>query len=245
MKKSPEETAQKIVADKFSDAEVVFLAGSVMRGEGTEFSDLDMVVVYKKLDYGYRFSFIYDEWPVEALVHDEETLAYFFEDDRSQACPALAQMITESKVFPADNALSAKLKTRAKAIIDAGPPKWTEMDIYRARYTITDLIDDIRAPRNQSEAFGTGAQLYENIANFYFRSQNEWTADGKTLDRLLKKNNPELAKRYEDAFAALYTSCNPSKVIALAEDVLEPHGGFLFDGYHLDAPPEWKIKPEY
>lgn len=38
--------ASQILVEKFTGAEVVFLAGSIIRGEGTATSDLDLVVVY-------------------------------------------------------------------------------------------------------------------------------------------------------------------------------------------------------
>jgi predicted nucleotidyltransferase len=40
---------------KFPDAQVIFLAGSYVRGEGTPASDLDLVVLYNNLPNAYRF----------------------------------------------------------------------------------------------------------------------------------------------------------------------------------------------
>lgn len=69
-KPTPEETALKIYREKFSDAKVIFLAGSVMRGEGTDFSDLDIVIVYESIEAAFRDSFSFDSWPIEVFVHD-------------------------------------------------------------------------------------------------------------------------------------------------------------------------------
>jgi DNA-binding beta-propeller fold protein YncE len=54
----------------FADAQVILLAGSVIRGEGTRSSDIDIVVIHKKLSAPY--SFVYEGWPVEAFVHDPD-----------------------------------------------------------------------------------------------------------------------------------------------------------------------------
>ena len=45
-----------------------------------------------------------------------------------------------------------------------------------------------------------------------------------------------------DAFAAMLAARRlyPDAVIALAEELLQADGGLLFDGYRLDAPPEWR-----
>ena len=69
-RKDPRATAAEVVAEKYPEARVAFLAGSVTRGEGTQTSDLDLVVIYNKLPQAYRESFVSGGWPIEAFVHD-------------------------------------------------------------------------------------------------------------------------------------------------------------------------------
>jgi hypothetical protein len=49
--------------------------------------------------------------------------------------------------------------------------------------------------------------------------------------------------RFAGAFERLFQQADQSAVISLAEEVLRPNGGFLFDGYRGDAPAEWR-KPD-
>lgn len=42
---------QAIQGERFPDSEVIFLAGSLVRNEGTSTSDLDLVVLYKNLQH--------------------------------------------------------------------------------------------------------------------------------------------------------------------------------------------------
>ena len=58
-------------------------------------SDLDLVVVFQKLENAYRESSRFDNWPVEAFVHDSETLNYFFQMDRVSGVPSLPNMVNE------------------------------------------------------------------------------------------------------------------------------------------------------
>src|SRR4051812_42802643 len=115
---SPLETANALFKDKYPDAKVAFLAGSVIRGEDTEFSDLDIVVVYEKLERAYRDSFIYDGWPVEVFVQDPETIKYFFEEvDGHSGVPSLPNMVAEGLEIPRPNEFSKAIKAEAKKII--------------------------------------------------------------------------------------------------------------------------------
>ncbi|HEY2852428.1 MAG TPA: nucleotidyltransferase domain-containing protein [Gemmatimonadaceae bacterium] len=87
------DVANAIRSDRYQHADAVFAAGSIVRGEGTAFSDLDLVVVYAQLPCAYRESFGFGGYRVEAFVHDPATLEYFFlEIDRPSGVPALPQM---------------------------------------------------------------------------------------------------------------------------------------------------------
>lgn len=56
--------------DDNPSAAISFLAGSVIRGEQTATSDLDIVVVFDELPNVYRESLGWDEWAVEVFVRD-------------------------------------------------------------------------------------------------------------------------------------------------------------------------------
>lgn len=73
-------------------------------------SDLDLVVVYQRIDAAFRESFVYAGWPVETFVHDPETLRYFFMHvDRPSGVPSLAHMISTGMPLP-DTTDSAGLR---------------------------------------------------------------------------------------------------------------------------------------
>lgn len=237
----PAEAAHKIYRERYSGAHVMFLAGSVLRGEGTPSSDLDIVVVFDRLPHAYRESFFYETWPVEAFIHDPETINYFFSEvDRPSGHPALAQMVLEGVEIPAASEFSGSLKRSAAALLEAGPPPLDEEALRKAGCFITDVVDDIRHPRTREELFASGARLYEVMADFYFRSRNLWSAKGKTIPRRLRQVDEAFYTRFCGAFDALFIEARPQPVIALAEELLRPHGGFMFDGQRFDASLEWR-----
>ena len=86
------------------------------------------------------------------------------------------------------------------------------------------------------------SQLYSVLANFYFRSKGLWSAKGKTIPRRLKKVDAEFAAKFLSAFDAAYRDGRPDDIVSLASDLLANHDGFLFEGYRVDAPPEWRKK---
>lgn len=226
---------------RYPDAAVVLAAGSLVRGEGTAYSDLDLVVIFEHVEGAYRESFREADLPVEAFVHDPETVHYFLVDvDRPSGIPSLAQMILDGVELPVATPLSRSVKDLAGRVMAEGPPQLAADDVRRLRYAITDMVDDLRAPRSEQELTATAADLYSALANYYLRTQGRWSAKGKAIPRVLGHVDPGLAARFTAAFESLSRGAGTVEVITLAEDILRPEGGFLFDGFRLDAPATWR-----
>jgi hypothetical protein len=229
------EAARGVWRERYAGARVMFVGGSVVRGEATPASDLDVVVVFKRLPNAYREAFVYEGWPVEAFVHDAETLARFFESDRARGVPALMNMVLEGLEVPEASEFSAALKRRAAEIVEAGPPAWDAEELTLRRYRLTDWVDDLRFPRSHEELFATGAALYQDAADFYFRTRGLWSAHSKTIPRRLRATDAAFAERFLRAFDALFTERRNAPAVALVGELLEPFGGFLFDGFRQEA----------
>jgi hypothetical protein len=233
----PVEAARRIFRERYEGARVLFLAGSVMRGEATPMSDLDIVVVYDELPNAYREAFTCEGWPVEAFVHDAESVGRYFESDRRRGLPAMMSMVMEGIEIPETSDLSAELKRRASEIFEAGPPPLGEDELHLRRYRLTDWVDDIRHPRSPEELVATGAYLYGDAADFFFRSRNLWSSHSKTIPRRLREADAAFAETFCRAFDALFVEKNSAPAIALVAELLTPFGGLLFDGFRRDAPP--------
>ena len=232
---SPVEAARGVWRERYAGARVIFLAGSVMRGEATETSDLDIVVVFESLPNAYREAFTFGGWPVEVFVHDTETLRRFFDADRRRGLPALMRMVIEGTEVPEACELSAELKRTASEVYEAGPPQLDADEMRLRRYRLTDWVDDIRFPRSDEELVASGASLYQDAADFFFRSRGLWSAHSKTIPRRLRETDAGFAERFRAAFDALFTEKRSAPAVALVEELLAPFGGPLFDGFRMDA----------
>jgi hypothetical protein len=104
---SPQDVTDRLFRTRFSDARALFCAGSVVRGEGTAHSDLDIVVVYDRVPNAWRESLVWEGWPVELFVHDPETLAYYVAEDVAGGRPCLAQMLASFQLSAFSFQLSA------------------------------------------------------------------------------------------------------------------------------------------
>ena len=239
-KKDPVEVAGNILREKYPQALFAFAGGSFNHGEATAYSDIDLVVVFETLPHGWRESFTFEDWPVEAFVHDPQTLRYFFQRDVESGACILPTMVSEGPVVPNDHSLATEFKNQALEIIRTGPAAWDEQTIEEKRYQITNLVDDLRAPRSHIEAAATIGAIHEKLAEFYLRTNGRWWAGDKHIPRKLTKADPALAARWSEIFLKALAG-ERQLLLALTEEMLAPHGGLLFDGYKLPAPADWRL----
>jgi len=245
MRNEPLSTIQKLIKERYVESKAVFWAGSVAANQGTDSSDLDLVIVFESLPNAYRESFIYDGWPIDAFIHDLDTLQYFCNKlEANDGRPALINMIFNGREILESNWFLEEVKQIAKNAGDSGPDEWSQDQIDKERFLITDILDDIKSPKNKEEQIISAVHLFEPLLQFYFRAQKKWTASGKSLMRLFKQENPELVEEWTTAFEILIQTGDASGIENAVTKILTPHGGFFWDGFRSDAPTEWKALDE-
>lgn len=234
------QSALEIAQGRYPDAKAILLSGSVLRGHDTPYSDLDIVVLYDKLPHAKRESFYHNTWPVEAFINDTETIRYFCEEfDLKSFEPIMPTMLIESILICGDESLVKTLREYAENLIKNGPKPLTEEEYRRLRYAITDTIDDLRQPKGSAEMQASASVLYGQLANYFFRSRNLWCARSKTIPRKMREADSVFAEKFISSFNKLFAG-DSSEVIQLSEQLLSPFGGFLFDGYSLEAPSSFR-----
>ncbi len=238
------ETARNALKKLYPRYECAFVAGSMLRGEETAASDIDIVVIYDdEFEEIHRNSVVENGWPIEFFVHNRNANDYFMEKDRQRGMCIMMNMVANGISLPGETDISKERQAKAKAIIEAGPPTLSDAEIEDRRYFITDGIDDLDDNRPALERFGTLCNLYNQLGDFYLRSRRLWSGQGKSLGRLIRLTDPNFAKDFEEAFATGFQG-DFSKIIPLAESILSPHGGRCFAGYERPASKEWKdFKP--
>lgn len=240
-KKPVLQTIEKLIRERYNNAKAVFWAGSVSRGEGSDFSDLDLVIVFESVTHAYREALIYDNWPIDAFIHDRDTLKYFFNRlEKDDGRPALITMILNGREVLGNIDFIKNIKKLAQDAFSAGPATWEKSQIDKQRFLITDILDDIKFSKNRVEQMVSAARILELLMHFYFRAQKKWAASGKAMVGYLKEDNPELAVAFEQSIENVFQRGDATLLESIVKQILRPHGGLLWDGFRLDAPKSWK-----
>ena len=229
------EVARKCLSTRFSGASHLFVAGSIMRGEGNEFSDIDLIVVFPRLPRAWRESFVLEGFPIEAFVHDAETLAYFIEQDIKSGAPIIVHMVANGVIVGDDLEPARAMQQQARSVLENGPSPLSGEPYDSMRYFLSDLADDLRAERPVNEVAALSAQAYPRLIDLILLGRRQWTGKGKWGPRLLHRFDPSLAETASKAFADAVRG-NKAGLLSLIDQELARHGGVYFDGYRVDAP---------
>lgn len=231
-KLNPFEAAKQFVNEQFPHCEGALLAGSVVRGEATETSDLDLVIFDQQYHSSYRESLIDFGWNIEVFVHNLTSYKEYFSSDCERARPSMPRMVAEGLVLKDKGAIGS-IKAEAKELLDNGPKEWSPEIITTKRYFITDTLDDFIGCNNRAEEIFIANALAELVSEFVLRTNKQWIGASKWVVRSLRHYDVEFTNCFVEAFDEFYKNSDKYKIIQLVEKVLQPHGGRLFEGFSL------------
>ncbi|PDT00737.1 nucleotidyltransferase [Rhizobium chutanense] len=229
--------ARLCLASRYAGAAFTYVSGSIMRGEGTAFSDIDLVVVFPSLDRAWRESFTEDGFPVEAFVHDPQTLAHYLHADADSGYAIMVNMVATGSIVGPDIERARLIQAKAAEVLAVGPKPLDGPNYDMLRYQVTDLADDLRGARPPGEIAAIAAALYQKLADLILLGRGVWAGRGKWAPRLMKKLDARLAAEFDVAFR-LAVQGDGARFLALADRELALHGGRCFDGFRQDAPLE-------
>ncbi|MFG1710081.1 cupin domain-containing protein [Nonomuraea sp. M3C6] len=228
----PVSAARGLVEEMFPGALYAFVGGSVLTERRTSTSDLDVVVVLDGLATPYRESLRWREWPVELFVHSETSLHAYLDKDFDRRQPSLARMCAEGAVLTdRTGGRASDLQSALSERLAAGPGGLTPGQAERARYALSDLLDDLSGTTDPGEQAFIRWEVVQATARTALGVGRRWQGSGKWLLRELRAHDPVLADELLSAHE------DPVRLAAVASDVLERAGGRLWEGYRAEGDP--------
>lgn len=226
------EAALQFITKHFPHCDGALLAGSVIRGEATETSDLDIVVFDKKQKTAYRESIIAFGWAIEVFVHNLTSYKQYFAEDCKRARPSMPRMVSEGIVLK-DRDIIDTIKEEAKQLLDKGPEVWTEQTIKIKQYFISDALDDFIGCSNRAEELFIVNTIAELASEFVLRTNRKWIGHSKWVVRSLRQYDEAFTHQFINAFDIFYKTGDKEHIVKLVHNILAPYGGKLFDGFSV------------
>jgi len=231
------------IAEKFANADLVFLAGSFGRAlKNGDYapqasSDADLVVVYKDLQKdGHRTSFkLYKmedvgslmgeaprEMMIDANVHDLTTLIHHYDHVKNHAPYAfIPVMIDEGCILIDRTGLGALLQRQAKEFLEEGPnppsrDSWKQMMDFVSAYK-----DAVAAATSVEEKRFLGVLAMVEFGEYALTLNHYWNSGSNQGYRSFQRKFPDEGVKLQEAFSALIRHGDDKLFVALADDYLD------------------------
>jgi predicted nucleotidyltransferase len=231
-------TARALVAERFPDARAAWLAGSVVSGNATATSDLDVTVLLPGPPAPFRESLEYDGWPVELFVHSRETVAHWIAKDLERRRPTLVRLISSGVVLLDLDGTGTALAEECDAILSAGPGPLSTAELDSMRYGLTDLLDDLADSAEPVTTAAVAVATWEAAARLLLAADGRWWGTAKWLVRELRDYDAVHGTSYTLRLHAGLAAALVRDAVLLAvvvEEILDGVGGRLWVGYRAEG----------
>jgi hypothetical protein len=225
--RDPVADARDLVCERFPTALWAVLTGSVLTAHRTSGSDLDIVVCVDIDHPGapYREALLWRDWPVELFVNHEPGLRHYRAAELAQRKPSLHRMLATGVTIAGDPDAAETVRRDCARVLSVGPGPLSGATLDRARYGLTDLLDDLAHSVDEGETVVLVTSVWLAAADLACAIAGHWAGRGKWTLRELRDLDGEFARRWLAAHG------DRLAVAAVANEVLDSSGGPLFAGY--------------
>ena len=240
-KTNPLGTIRKLIAERYSDVRAIFWSGSASKGQATEGSDLDLLLIFDYVPNACKENFYYDGWPIDVSIHDLDTLRYrMYVGEPARGMQFISSSILDAlEILPA-NPIGEEAKRMAEDAFNRGPEKPSRYDIDIDIERITDYMHDIKFSNNRPEQILVLLYLLESLINFYFRAQGKWSYCCKALMQKFQADTPFLANEVHEACEYFFRTGGTSGIEDVVNKIVSPYGR-KFRSFRRDCPPEHRL----
>lgn len=220
------------------DCRAAFLTGSAEFGRARDHSDIDLVIIERKLRSPYRLVRMEEGRMFETHVWKESTAERMFKLAAESGTGAAVRMVAFGRLLRDDEeGCGARLQAKAAQLWQAGPPPWSLDHMNEARYAITEELLDLIDADDEASRWFVASRLVSLISNFILRAEGRWSGTGKWMLRALRESAPEAAADLEETLLALFRHRDAEPLAAFVRQALEPYGGLLLEGFRQSVVP--------
>ncbi len=226
--------AREFVDRRFPDSVAAVLFGSAARGDLTDSSDLDILIIESRRVVPYHQHFqetdrCFDIMGRSLRFCSKRLLgrgkSWRHRDPDQILLIACAEGIQLKDTY----GVTAELKRRANLILGAGPVPLTVREISNYRQLITEALDDFVDAKNRREACFVAYRMVITASQFLMGFNRQWSdEDCKWVYRRLGSDNHPLSRKLVNGLDRYYQTDDRAHLSRPIESILDLAGGRLY-----------------
>jgi hypothetical protein len=196
------EEATNYILERFQLVLGIIVAGSILRGQGDERSDLDTFVIFEG-DYRQRVQKLFNGVRFEIFANPPRRVPLYFAEEQNDGEPSTAHMIATGHILLNRSPLIETIRQQAQEMLQ-NPPNYSASFLTMQRYFAADAFENALDLRQRDPAMGLtliGASL-PAMLKYHFQKQGKFVPRHKELLETVRQDMPELAILVESFWQA-------------------------------------------
>lgn len=219
--------ARAFVQQTFPDCKAAMLVGSASRGEETDRSDLDILVIVDKADSVYEESLSAFGRDIDVLFYTHDACLKIFKLEIQRRRPVVSHMCAQGIILKDQDGLAQQIQDEGRQVLQFGPHAMDQEELDLHRNELTDQLDDFIGSKDPYESHIVAFQIIFNAINIVLSYRRHWLGAGKWMLREFQDCDPKLAQQCFGAMDSYYKYGQKADLIAFVEQALELVGGRL------------------
>ncbi|GCE16930.1 nucleotidyltransferase domain-containing protein [Dictyobacter kobayashii] len=224
--------ARTFVDREFPNCKAAILAGSAARGEETEQSDLDILVINEEGASAYEESLSALGRSIDVLFYTHKTCLKLFKQEIQRRRPVLSHMCAQGIILKDTDGLAQQIQHEARQVLQYGPEPISQEEQNIHRNELTDYLDDLIGSKNPYENYIIAFHVIVGSIVIQLNAHKHWLGAGKWLLREFQHYDPQQAQQCLHAMDSFYKHGRKEDLIAFAEQSLQSTGGRLHTIVH-------------
>lgn len=220
----------QFVEKRFSPILGMIAAGSIMRGQGDQYSDIDFYLIiegnYRQLIHKY-----FNGVPVQIFVNPPQRIEKYLADEprRVDGGPSTAHMFATGFIVYDNDPCIEQYREQAKTIL-ANEAQHSVGALEHLRYSAADLIENMLdvQDRDPDMAIILFNMALTHMLRYYFFKQKRYVPRVKDTMAVLRKENPQLAQLIHNTLIASGKE-RFKLALKIADMIIETRGLFEYE----------------
>ena len=231
---------QALVQQHYPAAMGVMLTGSALDQDLGPHSDIDLLIFYAHGERLTRSIFKVEDRVVECLTFSLQEIEGQLEQERRQGKSALIGMLARAQVLKeTPQKHLEKVQQKAQSQWQQKAPALSATALDFKRHKLSKLVYDLRDEQDPTAAFTLVAELLPMLTQLVLRPAGHLAGESLKWDmRALQQHMPEQHQALSTALQQLYSQQNTAPLLQTIDQLLEPVGGLLMEGYRFGLHPE-------
>jgi hypothetical protein len=189
--------ATSYILERFQPVLGIIVAGSILRGQGDERSDLDTFVIFEG-DYRQRVQKLFNGVRFEIFANPPRRVPMYFLEEQSDGEPSTAHMVATGHILLNRSPVIDTLRQQAQEMLQS-PPSYSASFLTMQRYATADAFENALDLRQRDPMMGLSliASVLPAMLKFHYYKQGKFVPRHKAMLESLRVDAPELAALVE------------------------------------------------